>query len=384
MVMGCPLSTVYLFKLEQKYNPETWRERPETQNLVEYLKSEQRVSGQIQTNEIPYSAPLWALSQYEPNSVATQNAIDYLKLRIDSEDWSNSFQGVQRLAIGALVLCEDDFNEHEETLRSVGTQLEETIDEFIDSRLNDDRTPRYEKAACVLMALYKLPESHTRMTQRLVENIQSAQKKDGYWYDEQFVRQSATIALGLISVGGGPRIPAHDVEWQRTLDKQARRRSRPQFVSTFPAKAGAASTTGIYNKSKSLISSTSHELKIGSLYIDMLYDEILDLSREHPNLEIKILTRGRNVTGNRQRIQKSVLDKLIEATDGNVRENHRLHCRLVVSDEDAMVISSADLTRDQLRDQFNAGIYTSDPTAIAETAEFFDEIWKESDRVDHS
>lgn len=58
MVMDCPLSTVYLFKLEQKYNPETWRERPETQNLVEYLKSEQRVSGQIQTNEIPHSAPL--------------------------------------------------------------------------------------------------------------------------------------------------------------------------------------------------------------------------------------------------------------------------------------------------------------------------------------
>ena len=252
MIMSYPLSTTYLFKLEQKYNPKTWREQSEIQDLAEYLKSEQRVSGQIRTNEIRHSAPLWALLQYEPNSVATQNAVDYLKLGVDSEDWSNSFQGVQRLAVGALVLCEDDFNEHKESLQSISKQLENNIDEFIKSRLNDDEYPRYEEAACDLMALHRLPRDHTQMIQRIVGNLQNSQEKDGYWFEERFVRESATIALGLVSAGGGPRIPAHEVEWQRTLDEQARRRSRPQFASTFPAKAGATSATGIYNKSKLL------------------------------------------------------------------------------------------------------------------------------------
>lgn len=384
MSMERPHSLVYLFKLEREYNPETWKERSEIIDIIDFIKSEQTINGRIRSNDIPHAGPLWALLQYEPNSRPTQNAINHFKSEVKSEELLSGYQGSLRLAVGSLALCEDDFNRHEQSLRSAGEQLESNMDTFIESRLDNGKYPYYHEAAYILMALSKLPEDYIQSLNRLTRKLHSEQEEDGHWPDNPFITVNAMVALGLISTGEGPRIPAHTVEWQQTLNEQARQRSRPHFVSTFPAKAGATSATGIHDRSESLITSACSELRIGSLYIDMLYEEILDLSREHPDLKMKILTRGRDISGNRQRIKKTVLDELIESTSGNVRENHRLHSRLIISDRDAMIISSADLTRDQLRDEFNAGIYTSDPSAIADTIKFFDRIWGESSRVEHS
>jgi hypothetical protein len=50
---------------------------------------------------------------------------------------------------------------------------------------------------------------------------------------------------------------------------------------------------------------------------------------------------------------------------------------IIVDDKEAL-ISSADLTRDQLIDEFNAGIWVRDKETVKRATEFFDNIWEES------
>ena len=61
-----------------------------------------------------------------------------------------------------------------------------------------------------------------------------------------------------------------------------------------------------------------------------------------------------------------------------VRENEWLHGRVLIIDDNEAVISSADLKTDSLDKKREAGIYTTAPTIIRHTAEFFDRVWEES------
>jgi phosphatidylserine/phosphatidylglycerophosphate/cardiolipin synthase-like enzyme len=76
---------------------------------------------------------------------------------------------------------------------------------------------------------------------------------------------------------------------------------------------------------------------------------------------------------------KAVMNELIRRTQDEVRGDNLVHSRMLISDDRELLISSADLTRDQLYDEFNAGIYTRDPEVISQAIEFFDEMWKGSD-----
>jgi hypothetical protein len=57
---------------------------------------------------------------------------------------------------------------------------------------------------------------------------------------------------------------------------------------------------------------------------------------------------------------------------------------MLISDNNSTLISSADLTRDQLRDEFNAGIVTEDENTVKQAIEYFDRVWNDASRVDHS
>ena len=83
----------------------------------------------------------------------------------------------------------------------------------------------------------------------------------------------------------------------------------------------------------------------------------------------------------RRRIAKNVLDLLNTATRGNLRKNELLHSRLIIIDDKEILVSSADLTRDQLFDQFNAGIYTRDEESIKEAILFFENMWANSEHI---
>ena len=63
------------------------------------------------------------------------------------------------------------------------------------------------------------------------------------------------------------------------------------------------------------------------------------------------------------------------ATRGNVVQSELIHSRMVIIDEEELLVSSADLTRDQLYDEFNAGIWTSDKETVKKAIEFFDNVF---------
>ena len=53
---------------------------------------------------------------------------------------------------------------------------------------------------------------------------------------------------------------------------------------------------------------------------------------------------------------------------------------MIIVDGKEALISSADLTRDQLIDEFNAGIWVRDIETIKRATDFFDNIWKQSEK----
>ncbi len=73
------------------------------------------------------------------------------------------------------------------------------------------------------------------------------------------------------------------------------------------------------------------------------------------------------------------MDLLKIATRGNLKTNEILHARMVIVDDKEALISSADLTRDQLIDEFNAGIWVRDKETVERATDFFDNIWEKSE-----
>lgn len=73
------------------------------------------------------------------------------------------------------------------------------------------------------------------------------------------------------------------------------------------------------------------------------------------------------------------MNDLVKRTDGNVREDRVVHSRMVISDTEDLLVSSADLTREQLVEEFNAGIYTRDEDSIDAAIESFETMWKEAE-----
>jgi hypothetical protein len=55
---------------------------------------------------------------------------------------------------------------------------------------------------------------------------------------------------------------------------------------------------------------------------------------------------------------------------------HTIRIISMIIDDQELIISSADLTRDGLYDEFNAGIYTNDEDTIKSSIEYFDNIWE--------
>ena len=54
-----------------------------------------------------------------------------------------------------------------------------------------------------------------------------------------------------------------------------------------------------------------------------------------------------------------------------------MHARLYIVDNEVL-ISSADITSEQLEKEFNAGIWTRDKETVDEAIKFFDNLWKVS------
>lgn len=342
-------------------------------------ESLQMKNGGFQITTLSHVGPLWFLSHIDPNLDSVKDGIDYyLNEIVPNDDYDRS----RKLALGAITLSDIDYFRHKSELESIGQELLELSQE------NEEKDSLYnlytglsDQPWLVLTALQRCSGDYEQFSNEVARQIIQNQNKDGSFFDSNNPISTAEYALALIVSGHGPKISRAEAQWVQKKQSQKIKRAKPEFVRTIPIDPSASYAAEIQESAEELISQAQDVLRVNSLYIDMLFDDIIDRTKVVPDLEVRVLTRGREVKGNRKRIKKDVLDDLVAATDGNVREYHRVHSRIVIADQKGMVVSSADLTRDQLRDQFNAGIYTEDSETVNKGIEYFETAWKKSTRV---
>jgi hypothetical protein len=185
-----------------------------------------------------------------------------------------------------------------------------------------------------------------------------------------------TILLALIALGEGPKISKflHDREI-RGLSR-AITQITPLFLQTAPN----LNKHTLFSKISFMIQNAQTEVLILAPFIDMLYEVIVNkILDSQSSFSVKLITRPRkDISGSKSRIASSALDILNEQTKGTLRVTELIHARMIITDSNQMIVSSADLTRDQLYDEYNAGIFTQDKEAIKLALDFFSNLYNSS------
>jgi len=374
---------VLLLKLEKKYNPESWKENDELKKFASILKSEQTIDGAFRISDFDHTGGLWFMVHYEPKSTVTENAVDYFISDIVPRG-KTEFSYWTRTTIGAIALSELDPHYYERILYDIRGQicehLPERLEEYKRALADDSQSVIFEyMLPYILVALAKLPESPQNLMSEIGEILKQDLRTMNFGASGQL--KVANSVLGLIANGQGPKKSVYHAELARNREIQRWNYSKPEFISTYPTTSLQTRRREIYEKIDSLINSVENELRISTLRIDMFHDEIIDLIRDS-EVSVKILTRQEAPGGNRKRIKKAVINELILETEDEVRGDDIIHSRMVIGDDNQLISSTADMTRTQLVDEFNSGIYTRDQETVKNAIEFFDNVWSEAEPLD--
>lgn len=153
-------------------------------------------------------------------------------------------------------------------------------------------------------------------------------------------------------------------EWDETLSKF-------DAVTTIPPFDQSLS-----NDVRRIISNAKNELKLITPYIDMSLISLL-LEKNQKGLHIYVITRSRKEFSGKD--AKQAFEHIHKNIGKNHRINELVHSRIIISDGNEALVSSADLTQDSLIGQFNAGILVSENNVIRKLNEYFEQVWKSSD-----
>ena len=301
-----------------------------------------------------------------PDSRTVSDAVDFFL-----NNWKSPHHFyVDDIATGILALTELNFPKYQAVMNEQTNYLK-------DIQNSDGSWEEHQKVRHTSYAIWAISRIHDVGDISLVKGLDwlgESQLGDGSWGGEYY--STAYALLGLLAMGEGPKAPLEPFEFELTKMRQKLKKQKPTFMSTSPLYKGSLHVKEIYEKILNMLHSAKKEIRIASLFIDMLYEEIISLAKEETDLIVKIITRPkREVEGTRGKIAKNVIDLLNIATKGNVVQSDVVHSRMIIIDDKEVLVSSADLTRDQLFDEFNAGIWTSDEEAVKKATEFFDNLF---------
>ena len=336
--------------------------------LEAFIKKPQTREGKIPTGDYPpHTLNLRVLTSVEPDSEATDLAVGYF---LDNLDEFKSNQSsplhsryLKALAIGVLALCELDYLKYKEIIDDLG--------EFLKSEQKREGYwgeihQREDGTSLLIEALSRVFGQNDECVIKAVEWIKRIQKEHWYW--------SADACLALISAGEGPKVSLEYVEWMDRLREQELRYIKTYFVHTSPKYFEEYHVEDVQKIIKRMLHSAKSEIRILSPYIEILHDVLIKLITEKTKLSIKMITRPKDDKG----VNRKVIDQLNKYTGGNCKSNWKIHSRMVIVDKHEVLISSSDLDRNGLIDQYNAGIWTRDQETVTEAIEFFENIWNES------
>jgi len=359
-----PILLWYLLKIECSKN-ECLSE------TFEAIKGIQNMEGFIMNS---HCEAMRLLILKEPNSPRTERAIQYF-----INNWKS--QDIQEISIGILALSEFDYFGYESLINEICAYILSIQNDigYISNNESEYEFLFFSDTAYAIIALSRLyqgnKEGLLKSINWLIENVNDQRT-------HIYAKQMGNLLLALIAMGGGPRISLSEYEWNQELQRQKIDYIRPYFIHTSPLYQSKIHVKELFNIISSSISKSQRKILICSLYIDLLYEDLINKSEDNPDLEIKIITRpSSGITGMREKIARNVLKLLNISIKGNLRTCENIHCRMIIIDNKELIISSADLTRDQLYDEFNAGIYTKDKESISKAVQFFENLWEQSKSI---
>ena len=121
-------------------------------------------------------------------------------------------------------------------------------------------------------------------------------------------------------------------------------------------------------------SANLREVRVASPYLDNTGAEYLVKMLKN-RVKVKLITR--KATDNKAHVDAlSILSQL----GAEIRYDKMLHARMIIFDDIAAIISSADLDSEGLNNQKQAGVLTLDKIVIRDAITFFDKTWEMAEK----
>jgi hypothetical protein len=156
---------------------------------------------------------------------------------------------------------------------------------------------------------------------------------------------------------------------------------KPSVISKYTFVYNTMDDTALSNRIEEIIDKTEEGEVLVAGWVDSFGVRLLS-SLTKRNIKFRVITH-RPSTSEKWRPPSDtseVFSKLVKEYGENVRVLTKLHTRLLISDKEALV-STADLTKDSLGAKYEAGISTTDGSAIIKMKEFFEKLWEASTKL---
>jgi len=332
----------------------------------------QSVEGYFHSNEMDHTAPMRVLVLKYRGSKQLENAVSF---------WVNNwhrYTSISTISVGILSLTELDDKKYDSIIKNsieyIKTKQKDDghwqwAAEYPDSDFN------YLETCYAIGSISRVNGPKDISVKNAINWIKNRQLKNGSWDND--VDNTTYSLLALLCTEEGIKIPLETLSYEKIKREQDLLRKKSLFLHTSPIFKENLHVRELYNKIYEMLHNAENEIRIISPYIDILYEEIINIIKNNENISIKIITRyKKDIKGFRERIAKNVIDLLSVATKGQIVQSDIVHSRLIIIDEEELLVSSADLTRDQLYDEYNSGIWTRDKDAIKKSIEYFDNLYK--------
>lgn len=346
---------------------------PHFADQIDSLLKSQSVEGYIQSNELDHAGPMRVLVAARPKSKQLQSAVEYWL-----KNWRGSYPKCPEIvSVGILALTELDSELFSDCVREQTDHLKKLQNKngsWESYATEESDQGSIDTTAFAISAIARVDGIKNDYSQRGLEWILSKQQGIGKWED---VSDTTSALRALLTMGHGPEIPCELMELELMRLDQNHSKSRPIFVHTSPLYHSSLHVKEINDKISNMISKAKKEIRMTSPFVDMFYEDLIDVCQKNPELKLKLITRPKSeIEGLREKIAKNVVDLLNTVARGNVVQSRIVHSRMVIIDDTEVLVSSADLTRDQLFDEFNAGIWTADKETVAKAIDFFENIFE--------
>lgn len=330
------------------------------------IKDSQMLTGYIlSSSSFEHVAPMRVLVAVEPESDATKRAVTYFTDNVDRFSPGE-------IALGILALFELNYFQYSIFISEQIANLKAKSDQgYISSRYSEE--PSVWDTALVIQAIASVCGFSDASVMKAAEWLKTCQNSDGGWGSTWVTSQAL---LALISAGEGRKVPYEELEKRLLLHEQQIKHIQPRFVATFPFQGDFS----IKETIREMIYSETKKIWISSRFITEFWTDIVTMKRDKPDLDIRVVTiplkeAKSKITGEGKKYVDIAYETLQRTLGSNMKATEYLHARFIVTDN-ALLVSSADLSTEQLEKEINAGLWTRDKQSIFKAAELYEKIWK--------